>query len=116
MKVVFETNADENDINFENIYVVDKVTNEKTLLEEYMKHVLDQSKHEALRLSVLTATRNFDHRVKMFYKHIVRGKNNRMCIQFYSYRIEFQDRGAAHVHGVLSVSYTHLTLPTKRIV
>ena len=24
-----------------------------------------------------------------------------MCIQYYSYRIEFQDRGAGHVHGVL---------------
>ena len=62
---------------------------------------MGQSKHETLRQSVLTATRNFDHRVKMFYKHIVKGKNNRMCVQFYSYRIEFQDRGAAHVHGVL---------------
>merc|ERR1711874_463284 len=40
-----------------------------------------------------------------FYRHIVKGSSNRMSIGFYNYRIEFQDRGAGHVHGVLWVDF-----------
>ena len=66
---------------------------------------MDKTKHEAIRKSVLNATRNFNHKVKAFYRHIIKGKDNKMCIAFYSYRIEFQDRGAGHVHGVLWIDW-----------
>ena len=56
LKIVYETNLDETDINFEKVFVVDKVTMEKVSLEKYLKDFLGQSKHETLRLSVLTAT------------------------------------------------------------
>ena len=51
--------------------------------------------------NVLTATRFFDHRVKKFISLIVMGSNNPMCVQYYTYKVEFQERGAGHIHGVL---------------
>ncbi len=61
----------------------------------------NEDRHTLLRDNVLTLTRNFDHRVKSFIRHIVRGPNNPMKVTYYTYRVEFQVRGAAHVHGVL---------------
>merc|ERR1711994_498362 len=46
-------------------------------------------------------TRNFDHRLKAFIRNIVMGLNSPMQVYCYSYRIEFQGRGAPHSHGVL---------------
>ena len=57
--------------------------------------------HDEMRKNVLTLTRHFDHRVKMFMKNIVIGDNNPMNVQYFNYRIEFQARGAGHTHGVL---------------
>ena len=34
-------------------------------------------------------------------KHIVMGKNSPMKVKYYNYRVEFQVRGAGHIHGVL---------------
>ena len=54
-----------------------------------------------IRTNVLTATRNFQHRVEAFKKEIMNGGNNPMKIKNMSYRVEFQGRGAAHIHGTL---------------
>ena len=54
-----------------------------------------------IQTNVLTATRTFHHRVELFKKEILRGKNNAMHIKNMSYRVEFQGRGAAHIHGTL---------------
>ena len=32
---------------------------------------------------------------------IVLGENNPMLVEYYTYKVEFQDRGAGHVHGTL---------------
>ena len=74
-------------------------------LQYYLDKHMDKTKHEAIRKSVLNATRNFNHKVKAFYRHIIKGSDSRMSIGFYTYRIEFQDRGAGHVHGVLWVDW-----------
>ena len=70
--------------------------------EDFLKeNGIELNIHEEMRKNVLTLTRNFDHRVKMFMKNIVMGANNPMNCKFFSYRVEFQARGAGHVHGVL---------------
>ena len=50
---------------------------------------------------MLTATRYFDHRLKMFINKIMMGQNNPMNVKYYTYKVEFQDRGASHIHGTL---------------
>ena len=67
----------------------------------YIKEHIDESLHECIRGNVLLATRYFNHRVKAFMNNIVMGGGNPMRVDKFSYKTEFQDRGAGHVHGVL---------------
>ena len=68
-------------------------------IEEFMKQ--NSSKHEFIRNNILTATRNFDFRLKEFLTSIIKNASSDMPVKHYSYRIEFQSRGSAHAHGVL---------------
>ena len=70
-------------------------------LATFLKEDVNESLHEMIRTNVMTATRNFHHRVESFKKEILMGKNNPMKIKYISYRVEFQGRGAAHIHGTL---------------
>ena len=70
-------------------------------LREYLEEKVDESEHEMIRTNVLNATRNFQHRVNAFIKEIIFGENNPMEITNLSYKVEFQGRGAGHIHGVL---------------
>ena len=70
-------------------------------LRTFLKEDVSESLHEMIRTNVMTATRNFHHRVETFRKKILMGKNNPMNIKYISYRVEFQGRGAAHIHGTL---------------
>ena len=87
-------------------------------VEDYLSK--NSSKHEHIKNNILTATRNFQHRVKTFVKTIIMNKFNPMHVKYYNYRVEFQMRGpydiksnhnlyiyylsftgSPHVHGVL---------------
>lgn len=65
----------------------------------------EDSRHNMIRKNVLMATRTFDNRGKELMKHIVMSKENPLNVKFFNYRIEFQARGAAHIHGVLWVDF-----------
>ena len=69
-------------------------------LDDFLKSLPD-SQHTLIMDNVLTATRVFDQRLKAFIRNIVMGKDQPMKVLLYSYRIEFQKRGAPHAHGVL---------------
>ena len=60
-------------------------------IEDYLQK--NSSKHEYIKNNILTATRNFQHRVKTFVKTIIMNKFSPMNVQFYNYRVEFQMRG-----------------------
>jgi len=68
---------------------------------QYLEEHVDKSEHELIRRNVLLATRNFQHRVETFRREVIYGRNNPMKVRHISYRVEFQGRGAAHIHGVL---------------
>ena len=70
-------------------------------LHQYLQQKVDESEHELIRRNVLNSTRNFQHRVNSFVKEIILGDNNPMKIKNLSYKVEFQGRGAGHIHGVL---------------
>ena len=60
-------------------------------IEDYLSK--NSSKHEHIKNNILTATRNFQHRVKTFVKTIIMNKFNPMNVMYYNYRVEFQMRG-----------------------
>ena len=69
-------------------------------LRDFLQDEVDESLHEFIRTNVFIATRNFMHRLKTFRKEIMTGHNNPMAIENWSDKMEFQGRGAAHIHGV----------------
>ena len=77
---------------------------EKKKMEDYIKEDLDSSLHELLRTHTVNATRNYHQRVKAFIKNIVTDKNNPMCVEYWTTKVEFQGRGAAHNHGTIWVN------------
>ena len=82
-------------------------------LDTFMERETDLSLHEVIRQNVIEATRYFDFRVKAFIKEVVMGGANPMAVQYYSYRVEFQARGAAHIHGVLWANIDKLEATEK---
>ena len=86
-------------------------------IEEFLDE--NGSMHEHIRTNILTATLNYNHRVKAFIRQIVMNTMSDLRVNHYSYRVEFQLRvsdqnylfdiklishcfqGAAHIHGVL---------------
>ena len=94
------------DSNGESIFVgVDKDNcTEWFSLTEYLENEIDESFHEILRRNVVIATRNYNHRVKSFIREIMMAPSNPMSIEYYSSKLEFQGRGAAHNHGTLWVN------------
>ena len=70
------------------------------LLEEFLKEDADESLHEFIRTNVFIATRSYMRRINAFKTHILLGKNNPMNVKRFSWKVEFQGRGAGHNHGV----------------
>ena len=70
-------------------------------IKQFIKEDVEESIHELIRENVLTATRFYQHRVKQFISKVAMGKNNPMQVKNYTYKVEFQDRGAGHIHGTL---------------
>ena len=66
---------------------------------------LNKSKFEILRDYIVLLTRQFDARVRSFIKHILMGTGkDKVAIEHYCYRVEFQSRGMPHIHGVAWIS------------
>ena len=78
-------------------------------LDDFLAEKQNLNKFEFIRQNVLSATLHFDHRVNEFFKHIVLSKKSKMPVQYYNYRVEFQMRGAGHIHGVLWLDLDHLS-------
>ena len=83
----------------DNIFVQEEGKDEVPLKE----FLANEDLHEMVRQNVLTITMIFDKRVHAFMSKIVMGKNSPMKTKYYHYRVEFQKRGAGHIHGVLWV-------------
>ena len=75
-------------------------------LEEFLEK--NESKHEFIRKNILTATLNFNNRVQEFIKLIIMNSEGDMCVEYYNYRVEFQMRGAGHIHGTLWLDWPQL--------
>ena len=85
----------------------------ETELRKYLETEVTESQHEIIRTNILNASRNYNNRVKAFIKEIVLDKSNPMAVKYYSTKVEFQGRGAAHNHGVLWVDVNRIELYLK---
>ena len=60
-------------------------------IDEFLKQ--NTTKHQFIMSNLLTATRNYNQRVKAFIKTIVMNACSAMRVKFWNYRVEFQLRG-----------------------
>ena len=86
----------------------------KKEIKKYLKEEVDSSLHEIIRGNVLLATRYFNDRVKKFMDIVVMGENNPMMVEYYTYKVEFQDRGAGHIHGTLWLKLERMERLTRK--
>ena len=104
--VIYKTDSD----NVEETLILDDKSGETVEMREYLDKHVDASTHELIRRNVFIATRNYNRRVKAFINDIIMDKNNPMCAQYWSTKVEFQGRGAGHNHGVIWVDINKLEL------
>ena len=103
MQVTYETNNLTNEVK-----ALITIGDETLALEDYLKdkRFCNDSKHTQIRKHVLTATRNFDNRVKEFMKYIVMSKENPINTNLFNYRVEFQARGQDIFTGFFGLTLT----------
>ena len=110
LHLIYSVIPDENGYSYTRIEV--EYVKEGEKLRKGLKQFIDEeiriSLHELIRGNVLLATRYFNHRVKKFFNTIVMGRNNPMNVQYYTYKVEFQERGAGHIHGTLWLNLDNL--------
>ena len=99
---------DDNEEEQEQVQVKSKHENRWMSLNEFLEQDSVKSRHEYIRENVLTLTRIYNHRVKAFIREIILGKNNPMCVSKFTYKTEFQNRGAGHIHGTLWVNMSKI--------
>ena len=68
---------------------------------EYLEEKAKTSLPELIIGNFHLATRYFNNRVKKFINIVVMGTNNPMFVNYHTEKVEFQDRGAGHIHGTL---------------
>ena len=92
------------DTEFDKVLIQDPAQpDQEWTIEEFLTQ--NQGKHEFIRKNILNATRNFDNRVKNFIKTIIMSKYSEMHVKYFNYRVEFQLRGAGHIHGALWINF-----------
>ena len=69
-------------------------------MKRFIEEDVEESYHELIRGNVLNATRYFHHRVTKFIRLVLMADSAPLPVKMYSYKTEFQARGAGHVHGV----------------
>ena len=70
-------------------------------INQFIDEEVEESHHSLIRGNVMTATRYFQHRVKAMISKVITAKSNPMCVKDWSYKVEFQQRGAGHIHGII---------------
>ena len=76
----------------------------RILSEEDVQNMTWEEKCKLLASNPVTAARHFDHRLQCFFRDILLSRSEPLGhIEYYMYRIEFQQRGSPHAHCVLWV-------------
>ena len=103
-KIIWRQEKSGKDFCYNDVHVyVEFVKDGKTKmvpLKYFLENECDESTHESIRTNVFIATRNFMHRVRAFRTEIMMAKSNPMRLTYWSDKMEFQGRGAGHIHGV----------------
>lgn len=79
-----------------------KLLNKKIYTNEELDEMTWNEKSRLIRSDPVTVARYFDYRVQHFFKTFLLASTSPLgVVEDFFYRIEFQQRGSPHIHGVL---------------
>ncbi|KAL9951086.1 hypothetical protein ACROYT_G043682, partial [Oculina patagonica] len=81
-----------------------RIVENKEYTDDEIKHMTWEQKSDLIQRDPVTCARNFQHMVQLFIRDVL--KSSAMPIgeiADYFYRIEFQQRGSPHIHGLFWV-------------
>lgn len=79
-----------------------KLLNKKIYTNEELDEMTWNEKSRLIRSDPVTVARYFDYRVQQFFKTFLLASTSPLgVVEDFFYRIEFQQRGSPHIHGVL---------------
>ncbi|XP_065370889.1 uncharacterized protein LOC135963037 [Calliphora vicina] len=84
------------------LVILVKVVQNRVITEEEALNLTTQEKYNLIRLDPITSSRYFDQRIRHLFKHFKSAAGifgEHKVVKFY-WRIEFQQRGSPHVHGI----------------
>lgn len=78
-----------------------RIIEKKEYTDDDIKNMSWQQKSNLIQKDPVTCARNFDHMVKLFIQDVLRSDVMPIGeITDYFYRVEFQQRGSPHIHGL----------------
>ena len=81
-----------------------KIVEKKEYSDDEIKQMTWEEKSNLIQKDPVTCARNFDHMVQLFFRDILKSSVMPIGeIADYFYRVEFQQRGSPHIHGLFWV-------------
>ena len=83
------------------IKILGRLIDNKDYTDDEIKGMTWQKKSELIQKDPVTCARNFEHMVQLFIHNFIKSSNHPIgeVIDFF-YRVEFQQRGSPHIHGL----------------
>ena len=83
------------------IKILGRLIDHKDYNDEEVKQMTWQKKSELIQKDPVTCARNFEHMVQLFIHNFIKSSSHPIgeVVDFF-YRVEFQQRGSPHIHGL----------------
>ncbi len=83
------------------IKILGRLIDHKDYNDEEVKQMTWQKKSELIQKDPVTCARNFEHMVQLFIRNFIKSSSHPIeeVVDFF-YRVEFQQRGSPHIHGL----------------
>ena len=83
------------------IKILGRLIDNKDYSDEEVKQMTWQKKSELIQKDPVTCARNFEHMVQLFIHNFIKSSSHPIgeVVDFF-YRVEFQQRGSPHIHGL----------------
>ena len=83
------------------IKILGRLIDNKDYTDEEVKQMTWQKKSELIQKDPVTCARNFEHMVQLFIHNFIKSSSHPIgeVVDFF-YRVEFQQRGSPHIHGL----------------
>jgi endonuclease/exonuclease/phosphatase (EEP) superfamily protein YafD len=89
------------------IKILGRLIDNKDYTEDEVKRMTWQKKSELIQKDPVTCARNFEHMVQLFIHNFIKSSSHPIgeVVDFF-YRVEFQQRGSPHIHGLFWIKNT----------